>query len=208
MKQLILLKIQNMIDINVDFLQWSIIFLQKISGNGIENHNISNKELAEELYKLLIRTFKRKVHSSFVDNIWGPGIADMELIRKVIKGIRFYHVLLMFSVNTEWVIPLKDKKGITTTNVFQKILDEFNRKPNKIWVDKGCKFYIKSIKSLIEINDREIYSTRFEEKPAVAERFIRTLKNKIYKCLISISKNVYIDKLINTTTHIIIEQLK
>ena len=169
------------------------IFLQKISGNGIENHNISNKELAEELHKLLIRTFKQKVHSSFADNIWGPGIADMELIRKVSKGIRFYHVLLIFSVNTQWVIPLKDKKGITTTNVFQKILDEFSRKPNKIWADKGSKFYIKSMKSLIEINGREIYSTHTEEKPVV-ERFIRTLKNKIYKCLISISKNVYIDK--------------
>ena len=46
-----------------------------------------------------------------------------------------------------WVIPSKDKKGITITNVFQKILDESNHKPNKIWRDKGDKFYSRWMKS-------------------------------------------------------------
>ena len=58
-----------------------------------------------------------------------------------------------------WVIPLKDKKGITITNVFQKVLDESNRKPNKIWVDKGSEFYNRSMKSWLEENGIEIYST-------------------------------------------------
>ena len=70
-----------------------------------------------------------------------------------------------------------------------------NRKPNKIWVDKGGEFYNRSIKPWLENNDIEVYSTHNEGKSVVAERFIRTIKNKIYKYMTSISKNVYIDKL-------------
>ena len=94
-----------------------------------------------------------------------------------------------------WVILLKDKKGITITNVFQKFLDESNHKPNKIWVDKGSEIYNRSMKSFWQNYDIEMYSAHNELKPVVAERFIRTIKNKIYKCMTSISKNVSIDKL-------------
>ena len=77
-----------------------------------------------------------------------------------------------------------------TTNPIQIILDESNCKPNKIWVDKGSEFCNRSVKSWLEKkNDTEIYSTNNEEKYAVAERFIRTLKNRIYKYMTSVSKN-------------------
>ena len=57
---------------------------------GIKNENISNKELAEELYKPIIRkSKKKKVHSSFIDNIWGADITDMQLINKFNKVFRF-----------------------------------------------------------------------------------------------------------------------
>ena len=103
-------------------------------------------------------------------------------------------VIYIFS-KYAWVIPLKDKKGITITNAFQYFLDETNRKPNKIWVDKGTEFYNRLMQSFLQNNNIEIYSTHNEGKSVVAERFIRTLKNKIYKYMNSISKNVYIDKL-------------
>ena len=86
-------------------------------------------------------------------------------------------------------------KGVTITNAFQKLLDESNRKPSKIWVDMGIEFYNKSMKSWLEKNAIEMYSTHNDGKSAVAERFIRTLKNKIYKYMTSISKNAYTDKL-------------
>ena len=76
-----------------------------------------------------------------------------------------------------------------------KILKESNGKPNKIWVDKGSQFYNRSMKSWLAKIGIETYSTHNERKSVVAERFIRTLKNKIYKYMISIPKNVYIDKL-------------
>ena len=88
----------------------------------------------------------------------------------------------------------KIKKGTTLTNTFQEVLKESNRKPNKIWVDKGSEFYSRLMKSWLEINAIEKYSTHKEGKSVVAERFIRTLKNKTYKYMTSISKNIYIDK--------------
>ena len=91
--------------------------------------------------------------------------------------------------------PLKDKKGITITNAFQNILDESNRKPNKVWVNKGSEFNNKSMKSFWQNNDIEMYSMHNEGKSVISERFIRTLKSKIYKYMTSVSKNVYIDKL-------------
>ena len=113
--------------------------------------HISNKKLAEELHKPIIRKLrKREVHSSFIDNIWGADLADMQLICKFNKGIRF--LLFAIDIFSKYVsvIPLEDKKGIAITNAFQEILDESNRKPNKIWVDKGNEFYNKSIKSWLE----------------------------------------------------------
>ena len=89
------------------------------------------------------------------------------------------------------------KKGITITDAFQKILDESNCKPKKILVDKGSEFYNRSTKSWLEKSEIEMYSTNNEGKFVIAEKFIRTLKNKIHKYMTSVSKNVYIDKLDN-----------
>ena len=79
--------------------------------------------------------------------------------------------------------------------LFKNFLDESVHKPKTIWVDKGSQFCNKSMKSWLEKNAIEMYSIHNEGKSAVAERFIRTLKTKIYKYMTSISKNVYIDKL-------------
>ena len=93
------------------------------------------------------------------------------------------------------VVPLKDKKGVSIGNAFQSILKKSNRKPNKIWVEKSGKFYNNSFKKWLQDNEVAMYSTHNEGESVVAERFIRTLKNKIYKYMALISKNVYIDKL-------------
>ena len=90
---------------------------------------------------------------------------------------------------------MKDKKGIIITNALQKISRESNCKPNKIWVVKDSEFYNRSIKSWLEKNAIEMYSIHNEGKSVIAERSIRTLKNKINKYMTSILKNVYIDKL-------------
>ena len=74
-------------------------------------------------------------------------------------------------------------------------MNESDRKPNEIWVDKGSQFYNNSFRKWLKDNDIEMYSINNEGKSVAAKRFIRTLKNKIYKCMTSISKNMYIDGL-------------
>ena len=74
-------------------------------------------------------------------------------------------------------------------------MDDFYRKPNKIWVDHGSEFYNNEFKSFLKENDIEMYSTFNEGKSVVAKRFIKTLKNKIYKHMTTIAKNLYIDDL-------------
>ena len=92
-----------------------------------------------------------------------------------------------------FVVPLKDKKGISIVNAFNKIIKQSNRKPNKIWVDQGSEFYNRVFKKWLSDNDIIMYSIFNEGKSVVAERFIRTLKNKLYKYMTSIGKNVYYD---------------
>ena len=111
------------------------------------------------------------------------------------EDLDFYYVLLIFLVNILGLFLWKIKKGITITNAFQKILKESNRKPNKIWVDKGSEFYNSSFKKWLKDNNIEMISIHNEGKSVIAEGFIRTLKTKIYKYLTSLSKNVLIDKL-------------
>ena len=170
-------------------------FDKKSSGSGLANNN-ENIKLSNELHKPIIKKFnKREVYSSFKDNIWGVDLADMQLLSKFNKGFRFLLCVIDIFSKYAWVIPLKDKKGISIVNAFQIIFKKSNRKPNKIWVDKGSEFYNNSFKKWLKDNDIEMYSTNNEGKSVIAERFIRTLKNKIYKYMTSISKNVYIDKL-------------
>ena len=93
------------------------------------------------------------------------------------------------------MVPLKDKKGITIANAFQSILDSLKRKPNKIWTDQGSEFYNTHFKKWLKDNNTAMHSTHNKGKFVVAERFIRTFKNKIYKHMTTISKNVYFDVL-------------
>ena len=172
-------------------------FDKKLKGGGIANNDIKqNLDLTEELHKPIIIKFKKsKVYSGFRDNIWGADLADMQLISKFNKGFRFLLCVIDIFSKYAWVVPLKDKKGVSIVNAFRKILNKSGRNRNKIWVDKGSEFYNNSFKKWLKDNDIEMYSIHNEGKSVVAERFIRTLKNKIFKHMTAISKNVYFDVL-------------
>ena len=165
---------------------------KKSKGTSIKNEIKQNQQLANELHKPIIRKFKkRKVYSSFKDNIWCVDLADMQLISKYNKGTRYLLCAIDLFSKYAFVVPLKDKKGTTIAGAFQIILDNSKRKPNKMWVDQGSEFYNSHFKKWLKENNIEIYSTHNEGKSVVAERFIRTLENKIYKHLTAISKNIY-----------------
>ena len=119
----------------------------------------------------------------------------MQLISRYNKGVRFLLCVIDIFSKYSWVVPLKDKKCASIDAAFQSILIQSNRKPNKIWVDKGFEIYNASFKKWLQDNDIVLSSTHNEGKSVVVERFLRTLKNKICKYMTSVSKNVYIDKL-------------
>ena len=111
----------------------------------------------------------------------------------------------MFTANTLGSFSWRTKMLLQSFNVFKKILDKSRHKSSKILVNEGSKFYNRSIKSWLRENFNEMCSIHNKVRSAVAERFIRTLKSKIYKHVTPVSKNVCIDKLhkiIYTTPHI------
>ena len=146
----------------------------------------------------------------FRDNIWGVDLADMQSLSKCNKGIKYLLCAIVLFSKYVWVAPLKDKKGTSIVNAFKKIISK-ECKPNKIWVDQSNKFYNKSFKDSLKINNIEMYSTYNEGKSVAAERLIRTLKNKIFKHMTVISKNVYfdvLDDIVHETITQFIELLK
>ena len=158
------------------------LFDKKQKGSGVNIPLKFNEQLAEELFKPIIRKFKKRtVYSGFKDNIWGADLAYMQLMGKFNNGFRFLLCVIDVFSKYAWVVPLKDKKGVSIVDAFQKILDKSRRKPNKIWVNKGSEFYNNSFKKWLKDNDIEMYLIHNEGKSVDAERFIRTLKTKIYK---------------------------
>ena len=104
--------------------------------------------LADKRHKPIIRKFnKRTVYSQFKDNIWGVDLTDMQSLRRKNKCVIDLYSKYAF------VIPLKDKKGISIVNAFNRIIKQSNRKPNKIWVDQGGEFYNNVFEKWLSDND-------------------------------------------------------
>ena len=122
--------------------------------------------------------------------MWGVDLADMELISKHNKGIRYLLCVIDLFSKYAWVVPLKDKKEVSIVNEFQSSFKKSNRKPNQIWVDQSSEFYNNVFKKWLKDNDISMYCKYNEGKSVVSERFIRTLKNKIYKHMKAIPKKV------------------
>ena len=128
----------------------------------------------------LLGNFLKNVYSYFKDNIWGVDLADMQLISKYNKRIRYLLCAVDLFSKYAWVVPLKDKKGVSFVNAFQSILDSSKRKPNKIWVDQGSEFYNTHFKKWLKDNNIEMYSTYNEGKSVMQQSSYATktdLKN-------------------------------
>ena len=119
----------------------------------------------------------------------------MQSLSRKNKSIKYLLCAIDLYSKYVFVIPLKNKKGISIVNGFNKIIKQSNRKPNKIWVDQGGEFYNNVFEKWLSDNDINMYSTYNEGKSVVAERFIRTLKNKLHKNMTATGKIVYYDVL-------------
>ena len=124
----------------LDFMVYQL-FDKESAGSGVNIPLEFNEQLAKELHKPIITYFKKRtVYSGFRYSIWGADLADMQLISKFIKGFRFLLCVIDIFSKYAWVGPLKDKKCVSIVNAFQKTLYLLDRKPNKIWVDRGSDF--------------------------------------------------------------------
>ena len=125
------------------------IFDKKSMGSGIAKDmtKLSSLILADELHKPVIKEYeKRKIYSQFKDNIWGVDLAEMQSLSRKNKDVKYLLCAIDLYCKYAFVIPLKDKIGISIVNAFNKIIKQSNRKPNKIWVDQGREFIIMFLK--------------------------------------------------------------
>ena len=101
-------------------------FDKKSTGSGIANNEIKqNLQLAKELHKPIIRNFKKRtVYSGFKDNIWGVDLADMQSLSKYNNGIKYLLFAIDLFSKYAWVVSLKDKKGVSIVDAFQKLISE------------------------------------------------------------------------------------
>lgn len=157
--------------------------------------------LAKELHKPVRHKFqKRRVWSKGIDDIWAADLIDMTAFSRDNKGVKFLLTVIDVFSKYGWIIPLKNKTGEKVAKALQSIFKE--RRPEKLWVDKGKEFYNKSVKDLITI-----YSTENEEKSSVVERWNRTMKEKMWKYFSANNTRKYINvldalvKKYNNTVH-------
>ena len=150
---------------------------------------LKKKDLAEELHKPIRKKFKkRKVSFNGIDKIWAADLVDMQAFTKFNRGVKYLLAVIDIFSKYGWLIPLKDKTGKSVASVLKTIFEE--RKPEKMWVDKGREIFNKDGKDLIEL-----YFTENEEKSSVVERWIRTMKEKMWKYFSAKSTNIYINVL-------------
>ena len=177
------------------FLVKNIIRSKRKLGLGVEN-----KILSEELHKSKRKNYpRRKIIVNHIDEIFAADLVEMQKFAKLNKGYRYLLTCIDIFSKFAWVIPLKDKKGITIKNALQKIFKQ--RKCKFLWTDRGTEFYNKQVQDLLNENNIKLYSTNNSEiKSAVIERFNRTFKNMMYKKFTENNNTIFyniLDELLN-----------
>ena len=127
---------------------------------------------------------------SGIDKIWAADLADMRALSKENEGFNFLLLVIDTFSKYGWIVPLKDKKGETIVKALKEIFKESGRRPDKLWTDKGREFFNKDVRDLVYL-----YATENEEKSSIAERWIRTMKEKMFKYFTDNNTYNYIDAL-------------
>ena len=177
------------------FLVKNIIRSKRKLGLGVHN-----KILSEELHKSKRKNYpRRKIIVNHIDEIFAADLVEMQKFAKLNRGYRYLLTCIDIFSKFSWVIPLKDKKGITIKNALEKIFKQ--RKSKLLWTDKGKEFYNKQVQDLLNENNIKLYSTNNSEiKSAVIERFNRTFKNMMYKKFTENNNTIFyniLDELVN-----------
>ena len=127
---------------------------------------------------------------SGIDKIWAADLADMGALSKENEGVNFLLLVIDTFSKYGWIVPLKNKKAQTIVKALKEIFKESGRRPDKLWTDKGTEFFNKDVRDLVYL-----YATENEEKSSIAERWIRTMKENMFKYFTDNNTNKYIDVL-------------
>ena len=153
------------------------------------------QQLAEELHKPITRKFtKRRVFVKGVDEIWAADLVEMGRFSEWNKGIKYLLMVIDVFSKFGWIEPLQNKKGETVAAAFEKIFKS-GRQPRLLWTDKGKEFYNRTVNQLLSKKNIKLYSTENEEKSSVAERFNRTIKQRMWKMFSANNNTIYYDKI-------------
>ena len=134
-------------------------------------------------------------------NVWAVDLAEMGSLSSENKNVKSLLCVINVFTKYTWVKPLKHKKGKTVLYAFIEIVNKSNRKANKLWVDQGRKFYNKLMQEWLDNNSFLMYSTHNEGKSVIVERFIKTLKGKIYKKMTDNDSKSYLSYLNKLVDH-------
>ena len=179
------------------FLVKNIIRSKRKLGLGVENHN---KILSEELHKSKRKNYpRRRIIVNHIDEIFAADLVEIQKFAKLNKGYRYLLTCIDIFSKFAWVIPLKNKRGITIKSALEKMFKQ--RKPKFLWTDRGTEFYNKQVQDLLNEINIKLYSTNNSEiKSAVIERFNRTFKNMMYKKFTENNNTIFyniLDELVN-----------
>jgi len=126
-----------------------------------------------------------------IDKIWAADLVEMRAFSESNHRVRYLLTVIDVFSKYGWILPLKDKTGKSVADAFKQIFQKSKRKPEKLWTGKGRDFYNIHVKEL----GVELHSTENEEKSSVAERWNRTMKEKMFKCFAANNTNKYTDVL-------------
>ena len=130
-----------------------------------------------------------------IDDVWAADLVELQEWKNVNKGFRYIlNVIDCFS-KYAWSVPLKDKKGETVLDAFKYIVKTSNRKPMYIWVDEGKEFYNEDMTVWLKDENITRYSAHGEHKSAIAERFNRTLKERMWRRFTAANTRTWTDML-------------
>lgn len=143
--------------------------------------NDEKETIARELHKPIIRKFKRtKIITNGINDIWTSDIIDMQTLASKNKGYKFIIVIVDCFSRYAWALPLKNKNSESIIDAFQEVINE-GVQPKKLWTDQGPEYTNTLFKKWLKDNDIILYHTYGEHKASIAERFVKTLKYKLYK---------------------------
>ena len=150
--------------------------------------NETKKEITKEIFSPVIKNFQRmKIQTHHKNECWSIDSIDRSTLSKYNKNYKFIFKIIDNHTNYARAIPLKDKSGKSTTTAFKNLLETSRRKPQKVWLDRGKEFYIKTFLDFLKGLNIQIYSTNSDLKAVLLNASIEHLwTSSMNHCILTV----------------------